>query len=1321
METNVEAHSLAQLFVQAEKQVERVRTDNLFQQLDQRALSEDEQRIIDERVALQKKLFQEYERRERIRKVNELCEMCPDLTPETAQTALEWCDWKEDDAAMKITTDPAFLKQLRGGKSAAPSKAVSQNKPTAPARPRARPEIAPGAVFVGKFKTRLGPKQLATYGRQEVRPAQTTDVQDTTNQQGPTKQRTRTGRKGSQEDKENGQQCAARQQKEKLQASLDPEDEEACSGRGSDFEEEKHTAAVDAHQADPEVVKEDAGVEEEETQQEQDELEFEWDSLPASLMPSQQAATGLDKVVEQQDTVKDGVSPSTEVPDSPDVEADAAIKTNHTGNTPKLHTFMLVRQDADGGMHPVTNSEDVEAQKADLKHHDDSGSRKKKKLKTRQDKVKATQSKTEHDKNSTAVAKVNKESEVKEEKHRNVLVKEENLTSSRKEDTAMDDCDDEDAPQLSDATVAMLIKIISKNKIDASVIMLTRMPKRNAIKVLRSLQQENEGLYQEICQALGQEAAHAAPTPLPAASPECCSGSVDADAKEEVSEAGEVECEVEPLGVSDSGADNACAAGIDCTPLCPKGLLLQKCRKLSTDATLGAAGERAPGSATASGAPASVVVKTTAASRRRPVSSTPGSLGLQVPKEGSEMGGAGSSQDNATENTVVKPSARERPYMETNGRGEEAASLTPTGSSLNIPKGRRSSRLGPGRASGSFSRASGASESGRGTWKAVCDALELGTVTEVHEEEELAEDSGEVPVDKEPAAAPEAKQGRFNTSRVSITRTSHKTKYLDDDEDSGEAAEPAADPMELDATQQQQQETDEQLARRLQEEEKAAAAQRRGGRKAAASNADEEDDDPIENDDDDEDFERMKKNKAKAKGGCAPRGRKRVAGRTGGAQAGSKRAKRGSADGGPPADEERPAAKPSCKASASTLPDSAPAAADHEEPAAADKSKPSRDASSAGAAQPVARADEGADANDSEGTKDDDSRALNTAHNGKAAVSTARAISARGHTNRGRVKQKAGKHATILNIGVARSEKGWFNAGYIFPDGFKSEVVFRSSADLNALTIHECEIIGKGGKFWPQPTFVVTAKDRPTEPIIGKSCTACWTGILKRINEEIEAQRAEGADLPPPPKTAIAGPEYFGLNQGDVEKQLEELDPQHKCTEFWAGKDQRAAAAAGQLPLDTAGGAEPKRPRAPRDGGTKRRNKRRGGSDSEGDVGGGDDGDDDNEPGYGGKGWSAVNRSERYRARCGDTTRVHDDGNPLPGFIDPITLEPVCNPMLSPYGHVMGAATWKAVLKPNDPVPLNVCPFTKATLTWEQLIKLTKSNIENHRHKIKIQ
>lgn len=55
--------------------------------------------------------------------------------------------------------------------------------------------------------------------------------------------------------------------------------------------------------------------------------------------------------------------------------------------------------------------------------------------------------------------------------------------------------------------------------------------------------------------------------------------------------------------------------------------------------------------------------------------------------------------------------------------------------------------------------------------------------------------------------------------------------------------------------------------------------------------------------------------------------------------------------------------------------------------------------------------------------------------------------------------------------------------------------------------------------------------------------------------------------------------------------------------------------------------------------------------------------------------WSSVSRSERYKKRSGG--ELVDDDNPLPDFMDPITLEPVVAPAISPSGHVMGSATWK--------------------------------------------
>ena len=45
--------------------------------------------------------------------------------------------------------------------------------------------------------------------------------------------------------------------------------------------------------------------------------------------------------------------------------------------------------------------------------------------------------------------------------------------------------------------------------------------------------------------------------------------------------------------------------------------------------------------------------------------------------------------------------------------------------------------------------------------------------------------------------------------------------------------------------------------------------------------------------------------------------------------------------------------------------------------------------------------------------------------------------------------------------------------------------------------------------------------------------------VLDRINQEITRQRKLDPSLPLPPKTAIAGPEYFGLNIPETVEQLE--------------------------------------------------------------------------------------------------------------------------------------------------------------------------------------
>ena len=72
------------------------------------------------------------------------------------------------------------------------------------------------------------------------------------------------------------------------------------------------------------------------------------------------------------------------------------------------------------------------------------------------------------------------------------------------------------------------------------------------------------------------------------------------------------------------------------------------------------------------------------------------------------------------------------------------------------------------------------------------------------------------------------------------------------------------------------------------------------------------------------------------------------------------------------------------------------------------------------------------------------------------------------------------------------------------------------------------------------------------------------------------------------------------------------------------------------------------------------------------------------------------------------------DPNPLPGFIDPITLEEVVKPAISPYGHVMGYDSWLRCLNSED--RKNICPITKKPLNKRELVVLTHDNIDMHRY-----
>jgi len=87
----------------------------------------------------------------------------------------------------------------------------------------------------------------------------------------------------------------------------------------------------------------------------------------------------------------------------------------------------------------------------------------------------------------------------------------------------------------------------------------------------------------------------------------------------------------------------------------------------------------------------------------------------------------------------------------------------------------------------------------------------------------------------------------------------------------------------------------------------------------------------------------------------------------------------------------------------------------------------------------------------------------------------------------------------------------------------------------------------------------------------------------------------------------------------------------------------------------------------------------------------------------------------RFSVQDEETVENKRYENPLPGYMDPITLEEVVQPAISPYGHVMGYQTWLNCLLQE---PKNTCPITKRPLHKRELVILTFENIDQYRDKI---
>lgn len=90
---------------------------------------------------------------------------------------------------------------------------------------------------------------------------------------------------------------------------------------------------------------------------------------------------------------------------------------------------------------------------------------------------------------------------------------------------------------------------------------------------------------------------------------------------------------------------------------------------------------------------------------------------------------------------------------------------------------------------------------------------------------------------------------------------------------------------------------------------------------------------------------------------------------------------------------------------------------------------------------------------------------------------------------------------------------------------------------------------------------------------------------------------------------------------------------------------------------------------------------------------------------------------EEYK--CNWSGEYHDETQEpkiLSDFVDMVTGDIIERPAISPFGHVLGYATWCKILRTGK--NKNCCPFTRRRVTRRSLIKLTQHNYDDYKDQI---
>ncbi|KAL8151644.1 hypothetical protein V2J09_021452 [Rumex salicifolius] len=130
----------------------------------------------------------------------------------------------------------------------------------------------------------------------------------------------------------------------------------------------------------------------------------------------------------------------------------------------------------------------------------------------------------------------------------------------------------------------------------------------------------------------------------------------------------------------------------------------------------------------------------------------------------------------------------------------------------------------------------------------------------------------------------------------------------------------------------------------------------------------------------------------------------------------------------------------------------------------------------------------------------------------------------------------------VIELGSLVDGKLWCNKNAIFPKGFRSRVEFFSFNDPSKRSYYICQVLDAG---LLGPLFKVSLEELPTEIFIYESAEKCWEMVIDRLSKG-------------PPFLQhfrnISGLEMFGFLSPSVVQEIEKLDPDHKCLEYWRNK-----------------------------------------------------------------------------------------------------------------------------------------------------------------------